>query len=450
MRFSLWPLTLVVVLQAALTACATQTGLSETQSPEPTRAEGSFAQLHPVAATADSQTAAPETLNPAAEDSSAEAPDAITPEAPDAITPEALEPEVQNPQAEAADATDPEATDSDGLAPVTDTLAGVGATSSQSDASSETHTPLPPAPVGTSPASGQNSLASLPPAEADKVDFADRSRLWVVNRLDTLSTGLDSFFMNMLFDEQLVDQDIRGNSARIAMSSYRVQEELTEYKLGLGVNIVLPNTNDRLNLLISSQGEDEGNEPDILRSSERAEYVAALRFIIRESQRWRIDADAGINWALIPDPYTRLRARRPIEYGFMKFRFTQELNYYTKEGYGEKTEFRFDFLVSEQKLLRLETGASYLVNDDFFKLRYGAGLFNQVTSKFAYVVQAGASGDTEEGPTFDRYTAGIRFRRQIYKDWMFFEIQPQMIWAEEYEWQHRPALLLKLEADLAD
>ena len=287
------------------------------------------------------------------------------------------------------------------------------------------------------------------PVNPDDIDFADRSRLWVVDRLDTLSTGLDRFFMNMLFDEQLLDQEIRGNSARISASSYRVKDELTEYKLGLGVNIILPHTNERLNLLISSEGEDEGNEPDILRSAERAEYVAALRFIIRESKRWRIDADAGINWALIPDPYTRLRARRPIEYGFMKFRFTQEINYYTKEGYGEKTDLRFDFLVSEQKLLRLETSASYLVNDDFFKLRYGAGLFNQVSDKFAYVLLAGASGNTENrGATFDRYTTGIRFRRQIYKEWMFFEIHPQMIWAAEYDWNHRPALLLTLEAEL--
>ena len=133
----------------------------------------------------------------------------------------------------------------------------------------------------------------------------------------------------------------------------------------------------------------------------------------------------------------------------MKFRFTQEINYYTKEGYGEKTDLRFDFLVSEQKLLRFETGASYLVNDDYFKLRYGAGLFNQVSDKFAYVLQASAAGNTKgDGATFDRYTTGIRFRRQIYKEWMFFEINPQMIWAAEYEWNHRPALLIRIEAEL--
>ena len=105
--------------------------------------------------------------------------------------------------------------------------------------------------------------------------------------------------------------------------------------------------------------------------------------------------------------------------------------------------------MSEQKLLRLETSASYLVNDDFFKLKYGAGLFNQVSDKFAYVLLAGASGNTENrGATFDRYTTGFRFRRQIYKEWMFFEIHPQMIWAAEYDWNHRPALLLTLEAEL--
>tara|TARA_B100001245_G_scaffold124329_1_gene91647 strand:+ start:15333 stop:16496 length:1164 start_codon:yes stop_codon:yes gene_type:complete len=323
-------------------------------------------------------------------------------------------------------------------------------TAAADSATAEAGTPADTSSEAPDPAGQDVTHPSAAPADSEQIDFADRSRLWVVHRLDTLSGSLDTFFMNMLFDEQLVDQDIRGNTARISASSYRVRHELTEYKLGLGVNIVLPNTNERLNLLISSQGEDEGNEPDIIRSAERANYVAALRFIIRESRRWKIDADAGVNWALIPDPYTRIRARRPLEYGFMRFRFTQELNYYTKEGYGEKTDLRFDFLVSEQKLLRFETGASYLLNDEYFKLRYGAGLFNQVSRKFAYVVQAGATGSTEYGTTFDRYVAGIRFRRQIYKDWMFFEVHPQMIWADEYDWNHRPALLLKLEAELAE
>ncbi len=434
MLTSLRPIAMVAVLQAALTltACATQTGLPESPSPEPPRAEGSFSQLHPTVVSPDSEAAESETEDQKSPESAAPGP-------------ERQDSEANEMQPEAAAVSDTEIPPA-----ITDSLTGVGDIASLNDSPSQTNGPYPPKPVGTSPAADQNSLASLPAHEPPPVDFADRSRLWVVDRLDTLSTGLDHFFMNMLFDEQLLDQDIRGNSARLSMSSYRVQEELTEYKLGVGVNMVLPNTNERLNLLISSEGEDEGNEPDILRSSERAEYVAALRFIIRETKRWKIDADAGINWALIPDPYTRIRARRPIEYGFMKFRFTQELSYYTKEGYGEETDLRFDFLVSEQKLLRLETKASYLVNDDFFKLRYGAGLFNQVSSKFAYVVQAGASGDTEKGATFDRYTTGIRFRRQVYKDWMFFEIQPQLIWAEEYEWQRRPALLLKIEAELAE
>ena len=43
------------------------------------------------------------------------------------------------------------------------------------------------------PASMDVINSSSQPVNPDDVDFADRSRLWVVDRLDTLSTGLDRF-----------------------------------------------------------------------------------------------------------------------------------------------------------------------------------------------------------------------------------------------------------------
>ena len=92
-------------------------------------------------------------------------------------------------------------------------------TAAADSATAEAGTPADTSSEAPDPAGQDVTHPSAAPADSEQIDFADRSRLWVVHRLDTLSGSLDTFFMNMLFDEQLVDQDIRGNTARISASS---------------------------------------------------------------------------------------------------------------------------------------------------------------------------------------------------------------------------------------
>lgn len=284
----------------------------------------------------------------------------------------------------------------------------------------------------------------------EKPDPMDSSRRWVVSQLDKLSGGLDSFFVDMFFDEDISDQDVTGSRARISYRIRHEQGEPMEYKLGVGVNIVLPHTEDRLNLLIESEDETT-DESGVLEAPENSSYSATLRFIIRESKRWKTTLDAGIRWGLPPDPYTRLRIRRPINFNdHVRLKFRQELSYYTQEGYGEETNLQFDYGLSATQAVRARVSSSYLLNDHFFKLRYGMGWYREVTHKFSYAIIGAARGNTEHGPTIYEYTFGVNARKTVYKDWMTVELFPHMLWANDNEWEPVPVITLKFQAEFSE
>ena len=296
--------------------------------------------------------------------------------------------------------------------------------------------PLPP--PETIP---QENTVQTPVTEA----MADRSRDWLANYLNRLSGGIDSFFVDTFFSEDVTDDDVRGSRAKISFYTRREIGEPVDYKFGVGVKVVLPNTNERLNLLFESEDEDDDREADPLESVENTEYNTALRYILRETDQWKTNLDAGIRWGTPPDPFIRFRARRYAYLSEWELRTSQEFFYYTLDGAGEETEFRADYPINIEKLFRINMKAEYLNRDDYFTLGYSAGLYHELSPTRGLAYVAGASGSTEEGATFDSYFAGLRYRQRVYSDWVFAEINPEFIWNRDGEYETTPVLMFRLE-----
>lgn len=276
--------------------------------------------------------------------------------------------------------------------------------------------------------------------------MTERSRRWLIHHLDNVSGGIDSFFVDRFFNDDVTDIQGKGSHAKFSFFTRRELGDPVDYKFGVSMNIELPNTNNRLNLLLQSEDEDL-RESQILESPDNVTYSSALRFIIQQSQQWNSSVDAGVRWGVPPDPFIRLRLRRPVYFDYWNLSLRQEINYYTIDGYGSVTDLTIDRPIDTQRLFRLETEAEYLLNNDYFTLMYGGGLYHEINPIYAYAVLARATGNSEFGPTFDAYELGVRVRRRIFAEWMFAEVHPQYVWTRENEWKATPVVMFRLQAE---
>ncbi|WP_430461913.1 hypothetical protein ACQUQU_03735 [Thalassolituus sp. LLYu03] len=276
----------------------------------------------------------------------------------------------------------------------------------------------------------------------------ERSRTWLADYLNRLSGNIDSFFVDSFFSEDIIEDDVKGTRAKLSFYTRRVLGDPVDYKFGISVKLVLPNTNDKLNLLISSE-EDDTREADPIESVENVEYSSALRYIINESDQWKTNIDTGIKWGVPPDPFVRFRARRYAYLSEWELKGTQRLFYFTSNGWGEDTSLQMDYPLNTEKLFRINAKAGYQLNDDYFKLSYDAGLYHELsrTSALAYV--AGASGDTEQSATFHTYTAGVRYRQLIYSNWVYGEVEPQFLWDRDKDYRTTPVIMFRIESVIA-
>lgn len=274
----------------------------------------------------------------------------------------------------------------------------------------------------------------------------EASRAWLAGYLNSVSGSLDSFFVDAFFGDDLIDDDIQGSRAKIRMSTRQVSGDTLEYKFGVSVKLDLPHTNDRLKLLIESEEEEDAVQQNFLESVDNTNYSTALRFLIKERAAWRTDFDVGIRGGLPPNPFTRFRARRYAYLSAWEVRATQTLYYFRDDGWGEDTELRLDYPLNTEKVFRVNARARYLLDNQYFDLNYDLALYHELSPKAVLAYNAGASGDSEQGATFYSYYAGVRYRRQVYSDWMFFEIAPQFEWHRDTDYRTRPVLMLRLES----
>lgn len=283
--------------------------------------------------------------------------------------------------------------------------------------------------------------------QESKISFIEYSHDWLKEYMDTLSYNVDVFFIDTFFGDDILDDDVSGSRAKLSFFTRRVLGQPVDYNYGLSVKLVLPNTNERFNLLLQSSDEDEdGRESNAIETVENVEYSTALRYIFKETDRWKVNFDAGIKWGFPPDPFTRLRMRRYAYFENYKARATQTVFWSASDGLGEKTTFEVSRPLNIDRLMRFNAGAKYLLNNDYFELNYGLALFHELNAKEVLGYYFRASGDTIADTTFNNYGVGVRYRRKVYKNWMFAEISPELETTSSNEYDITPVLMFRFEA----
>jgi hypothetical protein len=301
---------------------------------------------------------------------------------------------------------------------------------------------------------GGNAVISIDKPLVDddmQISFIDYSHDWLKEYIESVSLNMDEFFIDTFFGDDVLEDDVSGSRAKLSFATRRVIGQPVDYSYGLSIKLVLPNTNEKFNVLLASSEEDDSErESDAISTVQNVEYSTALRYIFKETERWRINFDTGIRWGFPPDPFTRLKLRRYAYFENYRARTTQTIFWSANDGVGEKTDFELNRPLNIDRLLRLNMGAEYLLNNDYFDLNYSISLYHELNNKEVLAYYFGASGDTIGDMTFKSYGIGVRYRRKIYKDWMFAEISPELETISSNEYDITPVLMFRFEALIGD
>jgi len=247
--------------------------------------------------------------------------------------------------------------------------------------------------------------------------------------------------------------------ARIRLGVTRFESEDPEVRGNIKLKLVLPRSEERLQLLLSTEDVDNldaGQDRGGLFSGTGDDNVSlALRFLqsVHSRSAYRFDLGARvrddraqtfarINASYRFDPSTRTGNRDTF--------LVNNLWYFSKSGYENRLKFllrrplkfdQVDFLQSASEWIwkEDERGARYIQKFDVVRL------LNDTTA-VAFETQGDLSSSPEPGKKrLQAIEFKLRFRQQVWRPWFFYEVLPRILWEAERDYSARFGLQLRAE-----
>jgi hypothetical protein len=275
------------------------------------------------------------------------------------------------------------------------------------------------------------------------VTWVDHGHAVMTNQAQALTEWMDAFFGDPNYNLEQAESFLRLE----AFSEWD-EEDGVDLKLRLRGKVQLPKISKRLNLFFA------GEEGDTLTEEERnQEDQIGIQYRVREGTRSRFDATIG--WASGSlRPGIRYRNEGVIDER-NSYRYIQRLQYEDGENFFTTGQVDLNHILDDDNILRWSNRAKWGDHTDGVEWRTRLSLRQardrDARRPVALNYYGTINGVTRPDSFVKNYRLGVIWRRQVYRDFLFLEVEPAFNYRRrKLEDEREPAwsLILRLEIAL--
>jgi hypothetical protein len=142
--------------------------------------------------------------------------------------------------------------------------------------------------------------------------------------------------------------------------------------------------------------------------------------------------DTGIKVRLPLDPFIRMRYQHTKPFGEVYLiRFSEIAMWQTVEHFTNTVQLDFERKLSTFTLIRLGNNITYIEGTSGITWNTGISLLTQLTPKSAISYDTSMWGVNSPDWTILNYRVGSHYRRNFYRQWLFFELAPEVTWPKD-------------------
>jgi hypothetical protein len=296
-----------------------------------------------------------------------------------------------------------------------------------------------------------NAAVSVTPA-ADN-GWVDRTHSRVERDLFDTVLWFDRFF-----GDERVDVAERPESFLRWMNDLRWdEEEHFSFRSTVRASLRLPRLKKRWRLVISGETrgdpnaitpEDPGN-PGLDVGSRVRSGSTELVYDILRTPRSTFDVGAGVRVKIPPDAFVRTRFQhaRPVAPNTLG-RFTATAFWDARDGLGESNQVDLERWLAPPTLLRWSNTFSIAEKIPGWTWGTDLSLLQKLSPKSAITFAGGVSGSTRPAWIAQNYRILARYRRNVYRKWLFLEGEPDIHWPRKEDGSRKPVWGATLRAEI--
>ncbi|CAK0765898.1 hypothetical protein CCP3SC1_470002 [Gammaproteobacteria bacterium] len=307
----------------------------------------------------------------------------------------------------------------------------------------------------------EDATATPPCSEGELAadTWYDRGHDYLSQKFCEPALWFDNFFSDKRSDEERsAGSFVRWrNNFRFAKGDNTMDSQLS-------ANITLPHAEQRLHLLLMREDEDDplaipgnvkvnkpatttNNLTDITNSQTHRTQLG-LRYDFNDDRLSHLSLSGGMHAGTPLQPFVKGRYRYTnILSSDYLARFTETVYWKNLEGFSETSRFDLEHRLTPDTLIRWSNSVMFSEITRGAELGSELSLFHQLSTKSALAVNLGAWGYTKPTATLSTVVLSTRYRRNFYRSWLFYEIEPELGWPldEQGERKSVPAITFRLE-----
>ena len=320
-----------------------------------------------------------------------------------------------------------------------------------------TSSPPAPKPAENGPGTQQElqtapTSSSPPPKPVEsrqETTFVDVLHGKMSERLLTTADWMDSFFA----DENYV-KEVNRSYVRFRYDMFKEEKTPATLKPAVDLRLSLPQLERRTHLVFAAEPTSPPTGPNApvktaaerFGTTEAAHFTTALQYFFRTAPKENALIMTGIQFSKFrPVLFISPRYRALFPYAVWQLRFTQELLWRTDTAWQTDSRFELERQLPEDFFFRTTldgvwasrtTGYFYSLN---FLLREPFGPNHAVDYEWINNYQTLPVNELTE------IDFRIRYRHNFWREWLFFEVAPQVRFPRDHNFDRIPGILFRLE-----
>ncbi len=245
----------------------------------------------------------------------------------------------------------------------------------------------------------------------------DNSQIFINSKFCEPALWFDNFFG----DDRLFKEGVAGTYVRWRNEFTYDEEEYFEYKMRLNFSVELPALQGRARLTF--EGDEEQDLRDIAPGNgDETTNKLGLQLDIKETTRSKFNVNISLS------PMVRFRYRYTYPMGKIAIvRFTQELQREI-DVISARSQIDYERTLKEDFLFRSSTEGKASEEFDGIDWLQAFVLYQRVNKKTSLSYETSVSGITQPWTKAANYRVGVRFRKNFHREWLFYEIAPEVTW----------------------
>ena len=291
------------------------------------------------------------------------------------------------------------------------------------------------------------SFIAVPTARAENSSVQDYPWLDAMHQsiaesVNDTALWFDEFFF---IDEFGENEDATGE-ARIRLGWEPRSRDLSEFETRLRLRVKLPNLKNRVDLVLSDY-DDEQTDNSVIASgkdtfSEQNRFSLALR--------WKAKPNSGLSHRIgigrRAQPFIKSRYRSIVELSEKSdLRWETSVYYYNRDGWGTDFSALIDFDLSKQSIFRFNNHFYYRDRSNDWLWRHSWQHLKQISEKTALISGFYIEGLSRPNYHLEEYLVSLRWRKNALREWLFYEIEPFVLWRKEENFSASYGLALRVE-----